>query len=172
MISLIVAMDKNRAIGKQGKLPWRLSADMAYFKKMTSGHPVVMGRKTFESIGRALPDRANIVITRNSNLQIKGVLRTSTLNGAITLAEEAGWPEIFIIGGGEIFKEAIQLADIIYVTEVSTEVSDADTFFPVIDSGVWRETKRDSFSQDAKNQFGYNFVTYKRKVGEQNGEQE
>ena len=172
MISLFVAMDKKRAIGKQGGLPWRLPADLAYFKEVTSGHPIIMGRKTFESIGRALPKRTNIVITRNAEWLapsgveglVPSVLRVSNLDEALAVAEESdGGEEVFIIGGGEIFKEAISLADRLYVTEVHTEVSGADTFFPEIHDNIWREISRRSFFKDDKNSFDCDFVIYERR---------
>lgn len=164
MISLIAAMDRRRAIGKKGALPWRLPADLAYFKKVTAGHPVVMGRKTFESIGRPLPGRINIVITRNSDWSVPNVLRALDLDEAIEMSRKVyGGDEIFIIGGGEIFKEVISLADKLYVTEVAAEVDGADTFFPEIDDRKWKETKREEFPADDNNEYGYSFVVYNKK---------
>ncbi len=179
MISLFVAMDKNRAIGKNGKLPWYLPADLAYFKKMTLGHPIIMGRKTFESIGQALPRRTNIVVTRNpdwlTQRQINWpgttISRVGNLEKAISLALTSdGNEEIFIIGGGEIFKEGIALADKLYVTEVMTEVSGADAFFPEIPYQAWQARSRDLFSRDGHNLFDYDFVVYDRKVKAQSHE--
>ena len=170
MISLIVAMDKNRAIGKKSRLPWHLPADLARFKQITFGHSIIMGRKTFDSIGRALPGRTNIVITRNSDwftqsaVEGAGVLRASSLEEAINLAEQAeGSGEIFIIGGGEIFKEAILLTDRLYVTEVLTKVAGADTFFPGIPKEAWVKITREHHEHDEKNEFEYDFVIYERR---------
>ncbi len=170
MISLIVAMDKNRAIGKKGALPWKLSADLKKFKEVTSGHSIIMGRKTYDSIGRALPKRTNIVITRSPGLlggstsKLGDVHQVSNLMEAIGMASfNEGGEEIFIIGGGEIFKEAIEMADRLYVTEVDTAVKDADVFFPEIYDNIWKEISRVHYQRDAKNEFDYNFVMYERR---------
>jgi dihydrofolate reductase len=168
MISLIVAMDKNRAIGKHNALPWYLPADLARFKKITSGHPIIMGRKTFDSIGRALPNRTNIIITRNlEDKMFEDSLRTfwsSNLEEAIDLAKRSeGADEIFIIGGGQVFKESIDMADRLYVTEVKTEVPEADIFFPEIYDNIWKEIERVHYKQDEKNKFDYDFVIYERR---------
>lgn len=170
MISIIVAIDKNRAIGKQGKLPWRLSADLANFKRLTSGHPIIMGRKTFDSIGRPLPKRHNIVVTRDLSWWFKSdesFYTISSLDKAIEFSKTllSGQKsdvhdEIFIIGGGEIYKQTIGLADKLYVTEVDAEISEADIFFPDIDKSIWKEVKRESFPPNEKNEYGYSFVVY------------
>lgn len=164
MISLIVAMDKNRAIGKSGGLPWYLPADLLHFKQITSGHPIIMGNKTFNSIGRTLPKRTNIVVTRRPGSFPEGVLVASSLKEAIDLAKQSeGADEIFVIGGGEVFKESINMADRLYVTEIETEVMGADIFFPEICDNIWKETERVRYQRDDKNEFNYNFVIYERK---------
>ena len=182
MISLIVAMDKNRAIGKHGGLPWYLPADLKKFKDITYGHPIIMGRKTFDSIGRALPGRTNIVVTRNDDWNVSGVSRVSSLEEAFRIATEtdalfnASFPhgceqenrtsvsapssEVFVIGGGEIFREAIGRADKLYVTEVQTEVPGSDVFFPEISREVWVEATREHHEHDEKNIFDYDSVVY------------
>ena len=165
MISIIVAIDKNRAIGKRNNLPWHLPADLTHFKNLTTGHSIIMGRKTFDSIGRALPKRVNIVITNNSSFSADNVFRVSNMQEAIELAERSDWPgEIFVIGGGEIYKEAIVMADRLYVTEIDTEVPDADIFFPEIDHNIWKENKREDHVKDSRNEYGYSFVIYNRTV--------
>jgi dihydrofolate reductase len=164
MISQILAMDNNRAIGKHNALPWYLPADLAHFKKITSGHPIIMGRKTYESIGRPLPKRTNIVITGDSNWNVDGVFKTSNLEEAIGLASmNDSCDEIFIIGGGQVFKESIDMADRLYVTEVKTEVLDADIFFPEIYDNIWKEIERVHHNKDEKNEFDYDFVIYERR---------
>ena len=128
-ISIIVAHSKNMAIGKANNLPWRLPDDLKRFKKLTSGHPIIMGRKTYQSINRPLPDRTNIVVTRDMNLEIPGCIVAHSAVEAIKRAREFDREEIFIIGGAELYKETLSLADRLYVTIVDTHV-DGDAFFP------------------------------------------
>ena len=142
-ISLIVAISKNRAIGKDNKLLWYIPEDLKRFRAITNGHPIIMGRKTFESIGKPLPNRTNIVITRDENYKPEGCIVTHSLNEAIEKAKHLPFAklaavnlanqftdEIFIIGGGQIYEQAMPLADKLYVTVIDTNVTDADTFFP------------------------------------------
>lgn len=128
-ISIIAAIGKNRELGKNNKLLWSIPEDMLHFKNTTMGHPVLMGRKTFESIGKPLPGRTNIVITKNKDFKAEGVLVAHSLEGAISLGESRDPNEIFIIGGGEIYHRALKLADKLYLTVVDGNF-DADTFFP------------------------------------------
>lgn len=147
-ISIIAAIAKNRAIGKKNTLLWRISEELKRFKKITTGHPIIMGRKTFESIGRPLPNRTNIVVTRNPNYKAAGVLVTDSLDAAIEKAknnppEGGDSREIFIIGGGQIYEQAIKLADKLYLTIVEGEY-EADTFFPdysEFDKVVYEESR-------------------------------
>jgi len=163
MISLIVAKDKNGVIGKENKIPWYLPADLSYFKSLTRGHAIIMGRKTFESIGKVLPQRTNIVITRNKEWNFPGCHRADNLADALEIArKQSSNEEIFVIGGGEIFKEAILNCERLYVTEVDTEVLGGDIFFPEIKRVDWQETSREKHLPDAKNQYGYSFVVYNR----------
>ncbi|MBI3632586.1 MAG: dihydrofolate reductase [Candidatus Vogelbacteria bacterium] len=163
MISLIVAKDKNGVIGKAGSIPWKVPAYVAFFKKMTMGHPVIMGKKTFESIGRALPGRTNIVVTTDLSWQFPGCITSSSVKEAISRWEQlARADEVFVIGGGRVYAEAISFADRLYVTEINTEVEGGDTFFPVIDLTVWHEISREDYKADEKNQYDYNFVIYER----------
>lgn len=157
MKAIIVAIDKNNAIGLGGALPWGhdLPDDLAYFKKMTSGASIIMGRKTFESLGRPLPNRENIVVTSKPT-GIDGVLSANDLASAYELAR---YP-IFVIGGGQIYKSAIDDMDALYVTEVNAEFDDADTFFPAIDRTKWHESSRQHHEADERNKFDFDFVTY------------
>ena len=148
-LSLIVAMAKNRAIGLNNTLPWHLPEDLKYFKSVTMGKPIVMGRKTFDSIGRPLPGRLNIVITRNSEWQHAGVKTASSLQQAMSIAEaqlaeqddSAGLEEVMVIGGEEIYRTAIDLADRLYITRVQATVQ-GDAFFPAYNEADWLEVSR------------------------------
>lgn len=146
-ISLVVAMSENRVIGVENRLPWNIPEDLKRFKKITSGHPILMGRKTFESIGRPLPNRTNIVITRNKDYRAEGVATCFSLTDALAWAQKApGAEEVFIIGGGEIFREALPLAHRIYLTEVKWPF-DGDAFFPEFDETEYKEADRDTLSE-------------------------
>jgi dihydrofolate reductase len=148
-LSIIVAMANNSAIGKDNQLLWHLPEDLQYFKRTTMGKPIVMGRKTFESIGRPLPGRLNIVITRQTDWQHEGVKVVHTIEDALRLAEAQsiidGMDEVMVIGGAEIYKTALPVADKLYITRVDAEI-DGDAFFPEVDDSVWQETSRESFS--------------------------
>lgn len=133
-ISLIAALSENHAIGKDGKIPWYIPEDFAHFKQITLGHPIIMGRKTFESIGRVLPKRLNIIITRDQEYQVGGATVVHSLNEALDLAAQHDQEEIFVIGGGQVFKEAIEKADRLYLTIVKVNIDGADAFFPPYDS--------------------------------------
>ncbi len=156
MISIIVAVAENRVIGCQGRLVFRISEDLQRFKRLTTGHPVVMGRKTWESIGRPLPGRTNIVVTRQAGFTAEGAVTTGSLERALELARQqpGGSDEIFVIGGGEIYTAAMEWADRLYVTEIDAR-PEGDTLFPVIDPGVWRPLWIEQHE-------GYRFVDYAR----------
>jgi dihydrofolate reductase len=158
-ITLIVAMDAARGIGIQNRLPWHLPQDLAHFKRQTTGHPIIMGRKTFDSIGRALPKRRNIVITRNPNWQAEGVESVTSLADALQLVGDA---QAFVIGGAEIYALALPRADRLLVTEIAQRF-DCDAFFPALEPGIWqesaRETQRAAFDDGG---FEYAFVEYQR----------
>lgn len=148
MLSLIVAMSENRVIGVDNRLPWHIPEDLKRFKKITSGHAIIMGRKTFESIGKPLPNRTNIVITRNKDYLVEGVVTCFSLREAVEWAGRApGSEEIFIIGGGEIFKEALPKAGRIYLTEVQWPF-EGDAFFPAFEESAFREVSRESLSEN------------------------
>ena len=157
-ISLIVAMDRNRGIGIANQLPWKLPEDLAHFKRTTTGHAIIMGRKTFDSIGRPLPGRRNIVVTRNPAWRHEGVITASTPEQACTLAKEER--EAFIIGGAELFAQTAALADRMIVTEIAAEFA-CDTFFPQVDQACWQETGRET-CRSAASGLDFAIVTYDR----------
>lgn len=162
-----VAVAANGVIGRDGGLPWRLSSDLKRFKAGTMGQPIVMGRKTFESIGRALPGRINIVVTRDPAFRADGVETVASLDDAIRLAEvrarcSAGAREIAIIGGGQIYAQALPLADRLHVTHVLTEV-DGDTRFPAIDPEIWTESHAEELPAGEKDSHPTRFVIYHRR---------
>ncbi|MES2757682.1 MAG: dihydrofolate reductase [Pseudomonadota bacterium] len=156
-LTLVVAIDAQRGIGVNNELPWRLPEDLAHFKRVTTGHPIIMGRKTFDSIGRPLPNRRNIVVTRNAQWRHDGVDAVTSLADAIALA---GGEQACIIGGAQIFGESMDLADQMIVTEID-HTFDCDTFFPPLAPGQWRETARERHHSDA-NGYDFDFVTYTR----------
>jgi dihydrofolate reductase len=158
-ISIIVATDTENAIGKNNQLLWHLPKDLQFFKKTTSGYPIIMGRKTFDSIGKPLPNRRNIVISRQANLKIEGVEVYHKLNDALKACEEE--KELFIIGGGEIYKQALPLAQKIYLTKVNHKF-DADTYFPSIDAEDWKVIEKEDNFKDEKHQFDYSFIILER----------
>jgi len=157
---IVVAKSANNVIGNNNELIWHLPNDLKHFKNLTSGHPVIMGRKTFESIGKPLPNRTNIVITRNKDWNQEGILVANSLEEAIEKGREID-SEIFIIGGGNIYEQAFWMSDVLEVTEVHQEF-EGDTKFPKIDPKIWKEVAREDFSKDEKNQFNYSFVRYER----------
>lgn len=156
MIKIIAAMSKNRVIGKDNQLIWKLSSDLKRFKELTNGNPVVMGRKTYESIGKPLPNRRNIIITRNLEYEVDGCEIVSSLEEALLLTNN----NCFIIGGGEIYKQSLEFADKIYLTIVH-ENFEGDSFFPEIDE-KWATITTEDFKSDEKNQYDYSFIEYER----------
>ena len=162
IISTIVAVAKNNVIGKDNNIPWYLPADLKYFKKITTGHHIVMGRKCYESIGRPLPKRTNVVVTRNPFFIASGCLITHNVAEAVQLAEANGEEEVFIIGGGQIYEIALPHVDRIYLTEVDVEV-EGDIFFPTIDPNNWNLIKETKNKSDEKNEYDYTFKVLERK---------
>jgi dihydrofolate reductase len=156
-LTLVVAMDAKRGIGIDNKLPWHLPEDLAHFKRVTLGQPIIMGRKTFDSIGRPLPGRRNIVVTRNRDWHADGVDAVGSLEEAIALAGDA---PASIIGGAQIFNEALEFADRMIVTHIEREYH-CDTFFPEIDPGKWTATAREPQHSQAQD-LDFSFVTYER----------
>ena len=163
MLSLIVALSENYVIGREGQLPWHLSADLKRFKKLTMGHHIVMGRKTYDSIGRQLPGRTSVVLTRQTDWSVEGVLTATDLETALELAGDD--EEVFIIGGSQIYQLALPLVERLYVTRVQASVS-GDTYFPEITSEQWQLEQTDSFSADEKNDHDYSFLVYSRIGGQ------
>jgi len=160
-ISLVVAAASNNAIGKDGKMPWHLPADMKHFKNITWGMPVVMGRKTFESLGKPLTGRKNIVITRQTGWKANGAIGVQSIEDAFFVAQQADVNEIMVIGGGEIYKTLFDKAKRIYLTRVEAE-PEADTFFPVLLREQWRLISQQNFEADEKNLFNYSFQIWDR----------
>jgi len=160
LLSIIVAVAENNVIGKDNKLIWHLPADLRYFKMLTMGAPIIMGRKTFESIGKPLPGRTSIIITKNSDFKADGCMVVHSLEKAIIAAK--GCDEAFIIGGEQIYRQAFDIADRIYLTRVF-ETFEGDSFFPVISSEHWQMTERKDNEADEKNKYRYSFITYMRK---------
>lgn len=157
MISLIWAMDENRGIGYQNQLPWHLPEDLKFFKRMTIGKPIAMGRKTFESIGKPLPGRENIIITRQE-LMVEGCTVIHDVNELQTRQE----PEVMVIGGAEIFKETLAMADRLYITKIHASFP-ADTYFPEFDEAEWEEREKVKGIKDEKNKYDYEFFVFDRK---------
>lgn len=161
-ISLVVAAAENNAIGKNNQLLWHLPNDLKFFKNTTWGMVVIMGRKTFESVNKPLPGRFNIVITRQADWKAEGVTVAADLNDALKKAKETNCNEVFVIGGGEIYQQSMQIADKIYITRVDA-ILDADTFFPEIDEAKWQLSHNQDFAADEKHSFAYSFQTWERK---------
>ena len=161
MITVIAAIGANNALGKDNDLIWHLPADLKRFKKVTTGHYIVMGRNTFESIGKPLPNRTSVVITRNNDYFVDGCLIANSVENALELAKDED--EVFIIGGAQIYKYVLEnnLADKLDITIVHQEF-EADVFFPEIDTNTWEEVSREDFKADEKNKYDYSFVSYVR----------
>jgi len=163
-ISLIVAVTENMVIGKDNKLAWHLPDDMNYFSNMTKGHSIIMGRKNWESIPekyRPLPDRKNIIVTRNNNFKYKGATIVNSIEKAIEEARSSEDEEIFIIGGGEIYKLGFKYVDKLYITEINAEVK-GNTYFPEWDKKYWKEISRISHPSDKKHPYSFDYVIYKK----------
>ncbi len=161
MISLVVAAAKNNVIGKDGQMPWHLPNDLKHFKNVTWGMPVIMGRKTFESLGKALPGRKNIVISRQQGLQLPGAVTVKSIEDAIFVATETDAREVMVIGGGEIYKSLYTKSGRIYLTRVDAE-PEGDTHFPVIDPGEWHLVSQKNHEADEKNAYNYSFQVWER----------
>ena len=162
MISLIVAASENNAIGKRNAMLWHLPEDLKFFKNTTWGLPVIMGRKTFEAVGKPLPGRTNIIVTSNPNWQAENTISTTSIENAIAIANETNAKEIFITGGGEIYKQTMPIANKVYLTRVHTTI-DGDAFFPELDVNTWEVVFEKHVKADEKNKFDMTFQTWKRK---------
>jgi dihydrofolate reductase len=161
-IILIVAKAKNNVIGKDNQLIWKLSADLRRFKNLTTGHFILMGRKTYESLGKPLPNRTHLIITRNPDFEApEGHFKFGSIEDAFIFCNKLGVDELYIIGGGEIYRETIQISDVLEITEVDCE-PEGDVFFPDVNPLIWKETERESFPADDKNEYSFSFVTYQK----------
>ena len=157
-LSMIAAMGRNRVIGKDNDMPWHLPADLQHFKKTTLGSPIIMGRKTYDSIGRPLPGRLNIILSRNTELVIEGCSVVNSLEDAIGLAEKTNASEIFITGGAHLYNKFLENADRLYLTLIDEEY-DGDTYFPDYTQFSWQEVSPEDHQADDKNPHAYSFVT-------------
>ena len=162
MITIVVAMGLNNEIGANNQLLWHLPKDLKHFKEITTGHPIIMGRKTYESIGKPLPNRTNIVVSTKKDWFEEGILIVGSLKEAIKFAKKMD-EEIYIIGGGNIYEQTIDLAEKLEVTQVNAELK-ADIFFPEINPKIWNKTNEVSHEKDEKNEYDFSFQTYERKT--------
>ena len=158
-LSIVVAMDCNRLIGKDNELPWYLPADLAFFKKLTTGNTILMGRRTFDSIGRPLPSRRNIIITRNTNIEITGCEVVNSIEEALSLAQ--GETEVMVIGGAKLYQQILPIADRLYITQIESEF-DGDTYFPSYNEAEWFQISLDSREPDEDNHHKCHFITLDR----------
>ncbi|MCD9095887.1 dihydrofolate reductase [Luteimonas fraxinea] len=159
---LVAALDRHRAIGRGNAMPWHLPDDFRHFKALTLGKPVLMGRRTAESLGRALPGRTNLVLTRSGRVPFDGMQAVATLDEAIAMAAAQNAGELCVIGGGEIYSLTLPQADVLQLTHVDTIVDGADAFFPVWDAARWREVSRIPHAADARHAHAFEFVEYRR----------
>jgi len=164
--SLVVAMSRNRVIGRDNQLPWHLPADLAFFKRVTLGHPMIMGRRTYESIGRPLPGRLSIVVTTDPGFRAPGCTVVNSMEAAYRAAADA--EEVSIIGGSSIFAAALPAADVIYLTEVDADV-EGDVHFPDFDRSLWRETELERHAKDARHAYPFRILKLERKSGKRPG---
>jgi dihydrofolate reductase len=158
MISFIVAVSKNNVIGRKNKLPWRQKTDYEFYKNKAAGHIAVMGRKTFELVGRSITDKQIIVLARDESYHPDGVAVVHDIKLALPETDE----EVMVLGGGEIYRQALPYTDRMYITEIDVVIPDGDTFFPEFDHSEWRETSREHHTADDRNQYDYDFVIYDR----------
>ena len=161
MISIIAAIGNNNELGKKNLLLWEMPADMKHFRETTKGHTVIMGQKTFESIGKPLPNRKNIVLTKDDSFKAEGVEISKSLEDTLESFKDSS-EEVFVIGGGQIYKQSLDKADKLYITHVNMTDKDADTFFPEIIPIVWNETSHEEHKKDSKNPFNYTFSVYEK----------
>lgn len=161
ILSMIVAHANNRVIGKNNDMPWHLPADLAYFKKTTLGKPIIMGRKTFQSIGRPLPGRKNIVISRDESYQVEGVEVVNSVEAALALVVDS--EEVMVIGGGAIYQHCLAAAQRLYITHIDADI-DGDTYFPDYDLSMWKKVASDIRPSDEKNQYQLDFSVYEKSI--------
>ena len=161
-ISLLAALDRNRAIGRDNAMPWHLPDDFRRFRALTMGKPILMGRRTAESLGRALPGRRNLVLTRGGRVPFEGMEAVASLDAALRLAADDDARELCVIGGAQVYALALPRASVLHLTHVDTVVDGADTFFPVFDTGDWQVASREPHAADARHAFAFEFVEYRR----------
>lgn len=161
-IILVAAASENNVIGRTGDIPWKLPADQQYFRKVTMGKPIIMGRKTYESMGRTLPGRTNIIVTRRKDLEVADAVVVESLEDALTVATKEKPEEVCVIGGGEIYRQALPHATHIYLTRVHAEV-EGDAFFPEIAADEWELSHKEEHRKDAANEHDFTILTYQRK---------
>jgi len=157
-ISMIVARSRNHVIGRDNQMPWKISADLQFFKRATMGHPVIMGRKTWESIGRPLPGRRNIVVSRNADFQLSGAELAGSLDEALDRLSD--FSRVFVIGGEQLFKQSFDKADRLYITEIDLDIEGGDTFFEVPNESAWQEIER---TPGSEGDISFSFITLERK---------
>ncbi|WP_299707192.1 dihydrofolate reductase [uncultured Pontibacter sp.] len=162
MIAIVVAIAENNVIGKDNQLIWHLPADLRHFKQKTMGHPMIMGRKTFESIGKPLPGRTTIIVTRQENYQAEGCIVVNSVEEAIAKGKELDSEQVSIVGGAEIYKQALPFVDTLYLTKVHHSF-DGDTFFPELQEEEWQEVSAEGHEPDEKNKYRYTFKELRRK---------
>lgn len=164
-LSILAAMARNRVIGQENRLPWHLPADLKHFKSLTMGHPIVMGRKTYESIGRPLPGRTNIILTHQETFEVPGAIVVHSIESALQKCREnnAVQHESFIIGGENLYRQTLPYCQRLYITEIQKDF-DGDAFFPEFDSNEWQETQRDQHFSEGNDIFEYHFVIFDRKM--------
>ncbi len=160
--SIIVAKAEDQVIGQNNQLPWHLPKDLQHFRRITMGHHVIMGRRTFESIGKPLPGRTLIIVTRDPNYQAAGCTIVQSITEALAIAEQAGETEVFIAGGATIYQATLALADKIYLTEIKAQI-EGDTFFPMISSSEWIEVTRIHYPEDEQHLYAHDFVELKKR---------
>lgn len=161
-VSMLAALGRDRAIGRGNQMPWHLPDDLARFKALTLGKPILMGSKTAQSLGRALPGRLNLVLTGSGQVPFAGMQAVDGLEQALALARQAGAEELCVIGGGQVYAQLIGQVDVLHLTKVHTTVADADAFFPVWDRAGWQEVARDHHPADGRHAFAFDFVDYRR----------
>jgi dihydrofolate reductase len=162
MIAIVVAIAENNVIGKDNQLIWHLPADLRHFKQKTMGHPMIMGRKTFESIGKPLPGRTTIIVTRQEDYQAEGCIIVNSVEAAIAKGKELDSEQVSIVGGAEIYKQALPFIDTLYLTQVH-HTFEGDTFFPELNQEEWQEVSAEQYEPDEKNKYAYTFKELRRK---------
>lgn len=161
VLSAIAAAAENRVIGKDNKMPWHLPADLKHFKTLTTGHPVLMGRRTFASLGKPLPNRTNIIMTRDANYSAPDCIIVNSVETAVSIANELDMDEIFVIGGAEVYRQLLPQIQRIYLTEIHQQFA-GDAFFPELNKDEWHEVSREKHTADENNAYDYSFVVYER----------